>query len=196
MERGSYAQRIAEKVAELVRILLTFLGDWEVEVYTAIVISLLRSWKVQVRKRDFLGVLGREGPQGLADDGVILNFFLVLVAEDENRRRRGIRALFRMLTRRSGPCRSGPGIEILIALLAHSLLIEALLVHLIRQAVFVLLVLVGGRAVVPPPVGIDATPKIGIAVAIATTVSVTIAVAVWAGADSKTNAGMVEPSRG
>jgi len=51
--------------------------------------------------------------------------------------------------------------DILIALLAHSLLIEALGVHLIGKASLILLVLIVGGTGIPPPVGIDSAAEYG-----------------------------------
>ena len=56
----------------------------DAEGHPAIVVGLGRSGEVEIRQRDFL-VLGREGPQSLADDGVVLHFLLVLIAEHEHR---------------------------------------------------------------------------------------------------------------
>src|ERR1700688_1183494 len=75
-------------------ILLALLRNGEPEIDAAVVICPLGGGNVQVGERNFIGVLRREAPQGLADDGVVLYFFLVLIAEDQDRRRVGIVILF------------------------------------------------------------------------------------------------------
>src|ERR1700688_2735528 len=71
-------------------ILLALMRNGELEINAAVVIYPLGGGNVQIRERNFFGALRREAPQGLADDGVVLYFFLVLIAEDQDRRRVGI----------------------------------------------------------------------------------------------------------
>lgn len=119
----------------------------QAEIYATVVIGFVGRVEIKVGKRKFLGVLRSEYPQSLADDGVVLHFLFVLVAEDQDRVRTGGRA-FRGARR----CRARIGI--LIALLAP-LVVRA---RIVRRAG----ILVGRGIIVPPPVGINSAAKIRI----------------------------------
>jgi hypothetical protein len=142
--------------------LLGFVRGWSAEGDAAIVVGPGGSGKVEIRQGDFL-MLGREGPQGLADDGVVLHFELVLIAEHEHcggQDRSAFRlGSFLLAARRAR-------IRILIAvglfLAKHLLLLEILRVHLVSERAITLVVLVIGRARIPPP-GIDSRIPPGIA---------------------------------
>ena len=73
----------------------------------------------------------------------------------------------------------------MITLPGHLLFIEALRVHLVRQADLVLLVLVIRGIRTPPPVGIDSAAKVRIPVTPAAAVSVAI-ISQTVGAESQT----------
>jgi hypothetical protein len=99
-----------------------------VEIHAARVVLLGRRRQVEFRERNLLRVLRSEIPQGLAHDGIILHFLFVLIAENQHRGRSRLRYFFFVLT---GWRRRGLGIEILIALFAHPLLVKPLRVHLV-----------------------------------------------------------------
>src|SRR5580704_9478405 len=67
--------------------LLAFAGHFEI--HAAILVDLGGRRDVQVRERNFLRALRRETEQRVAHDGVVLDFFLVLIAEDQRGGRRG-----------------------------------------------------------------------------------------------------------
>ena len=140
------------------------------EINAALLIGTGSGWQVEVGERNLLRMLRREIPERLADDRVVLHFKVVLIVENQHGSRRG-------------PCirwprglRRGARIEILIALpilFAHSLLIKALRVHLVRHVNLILLILIVG-AVIPPPVRIDPAAEVGISEATAITVAETV----------------------
>lgn len=111
-------------------LLLTGGRTRHVEIHAALVVFLSSGGNVEVRERNLLSVLRVEIKQGLANDGVIVHFLLVLISENQHRGRRGLVEflVLAVLPRRR---RRRPRIEILIALLPHPLLIKALLVHLV-----------------------------------------------------------------
>ena len=65
--------------------LLGFPGGGDAEGDAAVVVGLFRSGEVEVRERNLLRMLGREVPESLADDGVVADLLLVLIAEDQDR---------------------------------------------------------------------------------------------------------------
>lgn len=163
--------------------LLTFVRPGDAEVNPAFVVDSRGCRDVQFRQRNLFGVLRGEYPHRLADDGIILDLLLVLIAENQHRRHNGIGAP-RLTRRRRRRRRRRVSIPILIALLAHSLFVQALLVHLIRQTSLFILILIVGRTI-PPPVGIDSAAEVGITVAPTAAVAVTI-VSEAVAAESKT----------
>lgn len=96
-----------------------------------------------------------EVPQGLAYDGIILNLFFVSIAENQD----CIGYDLGRVDLAGRPRRRGrlpiSVLIILLALFAHSLLVEALGVHFVRHVNLVLLILIVGRAGIPPPIGIE-----------------------------------------
>lgn len=150
--------------------LLTLMCAGHVKIHAALVVLLGRGRQVEVGERNFLCMLGVEIPQGLADDCVIVYFLFVLVAENQHRGRSRLRHFF-FVRRRRRRLR----IEILIALLAHPLFFQALRVHLIGQAGFVLLTRVVRRTRIRPPVWVDSAAEVRISIAPATAVNVAIA---------------------
>lgn len=150
--------------------LLPFVRAGDAEVNAAFVVDSRRSGNVQVRQRNLFGALRPEHPHRLADDGIILDLLLVLIAENQHRRDTGFGGVRR--TRRR---RRRASIHILIALLAHSLFVQALLVHFIRQPRLLFLILIVGRTI-PPPVGIDSATEVGITVTPAPTAAVSVAI--------------------
>src|ERR1700688_3764494 len=133
--------------------LLAFLEIWHVEIDAALFVGLCGSLQVEIGERNFLLMLRGEVPQGLADDGIILHLFFVSIAENQDcigddLRRVHLAGCPRRWWRR-------PLISVLIILFAHSLLVEALRVHFVRYLNLVLLILIVGRAGIPPPVGIE-----------------------------------------
>src|SRR5262252_4044989 len=65
------------------RPLLAFLPR-DLERYAAIIVSLLCGGQVKVGKGNLLSPLRREMPQSLADDRVVPDFLLMLIAVDEH----------------------------------------------------------------------------------------------------------------
>src|SRR5271169_3495273 len=106
-----------------------------VKIYAALVVLLGRGRQVEVRERNLLRMLWVEIPQGLADDRVIVYFLFVLVAENQHGSWSGFRHFFLVFARRR---RSRVRIQILIALMAHPLFLQALSVHLVGQTSLVL----------------------------------------------------------
>lgn len=174
-------------MADSLTTLLAFVRTGQPEIHSPLVVGLGRGRQVQVRQRNLLRMLRSEVPQRLPYDGIVLYFQPALIAEHQHRGWSGFRTLGFMRRRRRRP-----RINILIALLAHPLLIKALLVHLVGQANLVLLVLIVRRAGIPPPIRIEqtVTPRITAAADIAGAV---IPQAVGANSDA---AGMVEAPRG
>ena len=64
--------------------LLGFPRGGDAEGDAAVVIGFFGSGEVEVAERDLLRVLRREVPESLADDGVIADLLLTLIAEDED----------------------------------------------------------------------------------------------------------------
>jgi hypothetical protein len=142
--------------------LLRFVRGWGAEGHAAIVVGLGGSSQVKIREGDFL-MLGGEGPESLADNGVVLNFELVLIAEYEHcgGQDRGAFRLgsFLLPARRA---RIGILIAVGLFLAQHLLLLEILRVHLVSERAIPFVVVVIGRAGIPPP-GIDSRVPPGIA---------------------------------
>src|SRR6202020_2330583 len=109
------APRNTEKFA---RWLLAFVGAGQAKAYSAVVVDFGGSGKIEIGKRNLLGVLRRKIPQCLSYDGVILDFLFVLIAEDQHGGGSGLCAFRLVLRRRAAR------VNILIALLTHSLLIQ------------------------------------------------------------------------
>src|ERR1700691_413051 len=171
--------------------LLTFRRTRHVEIHAVLVVFLGSGGNVEGRERNLLRVLRGEVKQGLGDDRVIVYFLFVLIAENQHRGRRGFVEflVLSMLARWRG---RHPGIEILIALLPHPLLIETLLIHLVGQASLVLLVIVERRTRIRPPIGIVETR---VSPPISTHASVAVVVAVPPGAvGPESHATTVEPT--
>src|SRR5437879_563631 len=126
---GNAEKRAASYPQSCGKYLLTFTHARYAEIDSALIVRLGRGWNIQVSQRNLLRMLRSEGPQRLAHNGVILHFLLVLIAEHQHRGWRCFRSFF--LARRS---RVRTGIRILIALLAHPLLLKALRIHLVRLA--------------------------------------------------------------
>src|ERR1700691_6266949 len=74
--------------------LLAFAPAGYVKIHAAVVVGFGGGWQVELGEWNFLRTLGGKDPQRLADDGVILHFLFVQVAEDQDRGRSGFRALF------------------------------------------------------------------------------------------------------
>ena len=169
---------------EIASNLLTFIRAGNAKTDAAIFICLCGGGKIEVRERNLLGVLRRKVPKRLFHDRVILHFQLVLIAENKNRRRNSIGLIrssrvagsWRCRSRRRRCIRGGSvgRVGILIGLLAHSLLVEALGIHLVCPADLVLLILIIRRIRIPPPVRVDAAIKPGISVTPGTTIAVAV----------------------
>jgi hypothetical protein len=67
--------------------LLAFVGGRNTEGDSTIIVGLLRGGQVKVGQRNFLSATRSKIPQCPADDGIVLNFLLMLVAEYQHRRR-------------------------------------------------------------------------------------------------------------
>src|ERR1700722_2254274 len=67
--------------------LLAFAGHSEI--HAAVLVDLGGCGDVQVRERNLLRPLCREAKQRVADDGVVLYFFFVLITKDQRSGRRG-----------------------------------------------------------------------------------------------------------
>jgi len=142
---------------------LGFVRGWGAEGHAAIVVGLGGGGKVEIGQGDFL-VLGRKGPQSLADDGVVLDFELVLIAEHEHcggQDRGAFRFGCFLLPARGA--RIGILIAVGLFLAKHLLLLEVLRIHLVGERAIPLIVLVIRRTRVPPP-GIDSRAPPGIAI--------------------------------
>jgi len=160
------------------------------EINAALFIGTGSGWQVEVGERNLLRVLRREIPQRLAYDGVVLHVKMVLIAKNQHGSWRGPRIRWPRGLRR------GARIEILIALpilLAHSLLIKTLRVHLVRHVNLILLILIIGSGI-PPPVRIDPSAKVGISEATAIAVAETVVPEVTEAEVTVTIAKMVEPA--
>lgn len=107
--------------------LLPFRPTRQPEIYAALVIGFLRSGQIEIRERNLLCALRREIPQRLAYDGVVLYFFLVLIAENKHRSRPRFRIL--LGSRRSR--RHGSRIVILISAFWRGPQRNSLLLHLV-----------------------------------------------------------------
>ena len=108
--------------------LLSLLRAWNRERDASIVIGLNGRGEIEIRERDLFLSLRREVPEGLTDDGVIRDFLLMLVAEDENRRRR-VRLLWIASWRLSTLARIGPtriGIVLAICILLPQFVVAAI----------------------------------------------------------------------
>jgi len=133
--------------------LLAFRSIRQTEIDTAVLVGLRSRSNIEVAERYLFRVLRREVPQRLANNGVVVNLFFTLIAEDKNRSRDNFgRVRIGALTLRWRRA----GVEILIALLAHLLIFQTLLVHLIGVSAIVVVVLIvrQARVGIPPPVGI------------------------------------------
>ena len=144
--------------------LLSLLRAWNREWDASIVIGFNGRGEIQIREGDLFLSLRGEVPEGLTDDGVIRDFLLVLVAEDENRRRR-VRLLLIVSWRlsilaRIGTMRIGIVLAIRILLLAHSGFGYILLVPLTSHLETAVVVAVEAVIVIVPR-----TPQRGIVVA-------------------------------
>jgi len=158
------------------RELLAFICSGRVEIDSAVLICFFCRWKVETGKGNFLGPLRGKIPERLAYDGVIFYFLCVLIAENQY----GGGVSFHSLRRLRGR-RVSLTVSVLVGVPAHSLLVEALLIHLVGEADLVLLILIVGRIGIPPPVGIDSTIEVRITEATAESETIMSEVA---GADS------------
>jgi hypothetical protein len=138
--------------------LLGFAGGRNAESQPAIIVSLCSGRNIKIGQRDLLGALRRECPQRLPHDGIVSYLLLVLIAEDQHGRwyRRTIR--FVSAWRRScvtiGITLAVFRAWIILSLLAHPLLFQALLIHFVRDLSIPFVVLVIRRSGIPPPRGI------------------------------------------
>ena len=144
--------------------LLSLLRAWNRERDASIVVGFNGRGEIQIREGDLFLSPRREVPEGLTDDGVIRDFLLVLVAEDENRRR-GVRLLWiaswrLSIVARIEPTRIGIVLAICILLLAHSGFRYILLVPLTGHLKAAVIVAVEAVIVIIPR-----TPHRGIVVA-------------------------------
>jgi len=157
------AEGLAFRAARRRGDLLRSVRGWGAEGHAAIVVGLGGSGKIELRQGDFL-VLGRKGPQSLADDGVVLDFELVLIAEHEHRGGQDRSAFwlgFFLLPARRARIRILIAVGLFLA--KHLLFLEVLRIHLVSERAITLVVLVIRRARVPPPPGIDSRVPPGIA---------------------------------
>src|SRR5579864_2785732 len=122
------------------RALLGFAAGGNPEGHTPVVVRFGRGGQVKIRQRNLFGVAGSKIPKRLADDGIILNFFLMLIAEDQYSGGHDLGSLCRCLrfeaggrTRRGIRASVGITISIGLFLASHLLLSEALLVHLVGE---------------------------------------------------------------
>lgn len=141
---------------------MPFIRAGQAEIDAALVVGFRCGRDVEVREWNFFGMLRRERPQRLADDSVILHFLPTLIAEYQHGGRSGFGSFCLVRGRRRRT-----RIQVLIALLAHPLLIEVLLVHLVGQAYLILLILIVRGAGIPPPIRIEraVAPRISVAAA-------------------------------
>lgn len=162
--------------------LLGFVAGRDAESYAAIVIGLHCGDEVEIGERNLFGMLRSEIPQSLANDGVILDFLLMLIAVHKNSGRHDRRAL-RLAAGRGSRGGIGTGIEIAIAvglfLSKHLLFFQALLVHVVGDGAIAFRIIIVRRARIPPRIVISVGPGIAIAPA-------TIAVAIAEPAAAKT----------
>src|ERR1700690_549599 len=162
--------------------LLGFVWGGDVEGQAAVVVGLSGGSEVEIGEGNFFGAGGSETPEGLAYDGVVAAFLLVLVAEDQDCGRNNCGSLLFIPGVRPSH-RAGTSVDILVAvgffLAAHSLLFETLLVHLVGYGsvllVVLIVVLIIGRARIPPPVGIIES-AVGIGIEVATPAAVAVAI--------------------
>lgn len=164
--------------------------DRHMEINAALFIGISGGWQVEIGERNLLRMLRREIPERLAYDGVVLHFKMVLIAENQHRSWRGPCIRWPRGLRRGAP------IDILIALpilFAHSLLIEALRVHLVRHVNLILLILIVGAGI-PPPVRINPSAKVGISEATAISIAETVVPEGTEAEAAVTIAKMVEPA--
>jgi len=124
------------------------------ETDAAIVVCLGGCGEVEIGEGNFFGALGSEGPERLADDGVVLHFLFVPVAEDEHGGWHDRGAFWFLITRSGSRVRISVLIAVGLFLAQHPLLVEALRVHIVRDGAIPLVVVVIGRTGIPPPVGI------------------------------------------
>jgi hypothetical protein len=61
--------------------LLGLAAGWDAEGQPAVFVRFGGCGQVQIRERNFLGVLRSEVPESLADYGVVANFLFVLIAK-------------------------------------------------------------------------------------------------------------------
>src|SRR5579872_1603043 len=145
--------------------LLPFVERRDTEGYALVVVGLGGCGQVEFCERNLFCALGSEVPKRLADDSVIVDLLLVLIAEDENCVRHDGSSRLRV-SRRGARRRSRASVGVLIAVgffsPEHLLLLEALLVHVVGDLSITLVVFVVGRTCIPPPVRINAavTPRI------------------------------------
>src|SRR5271166_2864566 len=148
--------------------LLSFAAGWNPERHPALFVGFRGRGQVEIGKWNFFGVLRSEVPQGLADDGVVAYFLLVLVAEDQHRIGQDWRTF--CFVRNRAP-RHGARVQILVAvglllphhLLLFSLLRQALPVHLGRFGDILVGVVVVRGIRIPEPVRIV---PVGIVIAV------------------------------
>jgi hypothetical protein len=112
--------------------LLPFRSPRHAKFHTAIFVRLGRGSEIDLGQRDPFRALRREDPERLAYDRVIVNLLPALITKHEYGSLPGLICFIAAgtVSRRR---RGGRGINILILLLAESLLLEASLVHLFRQ---------------------------------------------------------------
>jgi len=139
--------------------LLGLAGVGNAERQAAVVVGFGGGGQVEIGHRNFFGVLRIEVPQRLPDDGVVADFLLVLVAEDEHGVRQNGRALGLALRgtarRRCVDILITVGLFLLHHLLLSRLLfIETLLVHIFGDGSILVVICIIGRVGIPPPEGI------------------------------------------
>src|SRR5579862_9819819 len=145
--------------------LLAFVERRDAEGYTLVVVGLGGCGQVEFCKRNSFCAPGSEVPERLADDSVIVDLLLVLIAENKNRVRHDGSSRLRVGGRWAGRgSRASVGVLIAVSffLPQHLLLLQALLVHVVGDLSIALVVFVVGRTCIPPPVRINAavTPRI------------------------------------
>src|SRR5438552_10634235 len=64
--------------------LLGFVASGNPEGHAPVIVGFRGCGQVEISQRNLFPVLGSEVPERLADYGVVLNFLLMLIAEDQN----------------------------------------------------------------------------------------------------------------
>ena len=124
-------------------------GDLESD--AAIFVGLLCRRQVQARDGDLFGPLRSETPQGVADNRVVLDFLLMLIAEDEDScRENQIQISFRRSSVLALPRRIYVLIVVGFLLTPHALLCKAIAIHLRSDRVLAIVVLIEPAILILP----------------------------------------------